>query len=215
MKCETAPFQVTARSTILSCLILSLFVVTPPTAYADSASEGPRGKFQVILTDAWHNLMAGKPSKKRAPFNIAPGEKHLMACTPEKVSSRDKKFTISFGDIDIPKSFSLVFVDEFRKVLVVAATSSGAYIDDNTIQPELIKRNSTVATEPDLTYAHMNDTGYPYGAFGPSGTYAILLVDDAIDFERHRVSGETPGIVTNRGNVPSVIAGCAISSISN
>lgn len=219
MNCEKAPLQITVRSVTLSRLIQAFaFILTLSAAHADSTGEGVREKFQLRLNNAWHNLIAGKPSKNRVPFNIAPGEKYLMNCSPEHASSRDKRFTISFGEIDIPKNFSLVFIDEFQKVLVVAANSygvpaasDGAYIGDNTIQPELIKKNSAVMTEPLATYAHMNDTGYPYAAFGPSGTYAILLVDDAIDFERQRMANKVPSVVTNHGKIPGVIAGCAVT----
>ena len=208
---KTASFPITARNSILPFLILSLFLVTPFAAHADNANEGLRNKFQLRLNDAWHKLVAGEPRKKRAPFNIAPGEAHLMTCSPKNVSSHDKKFAISFGGVDIPKDFSLIFVDEFQKLLVVAGSASGAYIDDNTIQPELIKRNSTVTTEPGLTYAHMDDTGYPHPAFGPSGTYAILLVDNAINFERRRVTNKASNVVTSNGKVPGIVAGCTVS----
>jgi hypothetical protein len=195
-------------------LLISVFVPAfmPRGARADNSRDA-RKEFQLRLDDAYHSMVEGRSGKKRIPLNVVPGEKYHMNCSPEKLSSQDRKFTISFEDIDVPKNFSLVFVDELRKILVVAGTAYGAYIDDNTIQPELIKKNSIVTTKPLETYGHMDDTGYPYGAFGPRGTYAILLVDDAIDFEMHR--GVTGRLITDRGKVPNVIAGCAVTWTGN
>lgn len=219
--------MITLKSAALAFALT--FIYAPPVAHAANSgnngsrigggiveSAGLRESFQLRLNNAWHSMLTEKlANRKRVPLNIAPGGKYLMHCAPENASSQDKTFTMSFEDFDVPKSFSLIFIDEYQRVLVVAGTAHGAYIDDNTVQPEMIKKNSVVATKPLETYGHMDDTGYPYGAFGPSGTYAILLVDDAVDFGRPNTApqrGRLPGgIYSERGKIPSVIAACTVA----
>ena len=216
MNREKVSFRIVCRNIMwvgVAC-VFSL-ILTPRAGYADNA--GAHEKFQAIFNNAWHSMLREKlANRKRVPLDVAPGEKVLMNCSPEKFSSQDTTFTISFGNMDIPKSFSLVFVNEYQQVLAIAANSYGTptgsyetYIGDNTIQPEHIKKNATVTTDPSLTYGHMDDTGYPFAAFGPSGTYAILLVDDAINFQMgHKARGH---IVADHGKIPNVIAGCVVS----
>ena len=126
-----------------------------------------------------------------------------MTCAPARIQNQNDSLSINFGQLATDREFSLISIDEFNRLAVIAATAPEAYIDDNIVQPGQIRGGSSVTIELKTTYGRMNDTGYPYPAFGPPGRYLILLVNDALVFDRH-------GIIGGNNGMPRVIAGCVI-----
>jgi hypothetical protein len=159
--------------------------------------------FQAALKQAWKSTLANRHKGIMMSPKVAPGDTYSMQCSPSHLTENNR-LSIWVGHTSIPKNYSLVSIDESNRIVVIASTSKGGYIDDNTIQPKLIRPGATISTNASTTYGHMDNTGYPYPAFGPLGRHLILLVDDAIVFRRQ-------GIGALGGKVPDVIAGCVVT----
>lgn len=164
--------------------------------------DSMRARFQSEFDSAYRTVSAPHKSKVMSQ-NVKVGDDYLMTCVPARIHQQNDTLSIAFGKVGIGRSYSLISIDEFNRLAVIAATAREAYIDDNTVQPNQIRSGGSVTTEPATTYGHMDSSGYPYPAFGSAGKYLILLVNDALAFGRRGITGSHDG-------GPRVIAGCVI-----
>jgi hypothetical protein len=172
-------------------------------ATAAPSSDGSSGQFQAALNHAWKSTLADRHKGIMMSAQIKSGDAFSMRCSPSHLLE-NSRLSISIGSLLMPRNYSLVAIDEADRIVVIASTSRGGYIGDNVIQPALIRRGAVLTTEASTTYGHMDDSGYPYPAFGPVGRHLILLLDDAIVFGRR-------GIGARAGRIPGVVAGCVVS----
>lgn len=178
-------------------LVAALTPASPP-ANASKASQ-----FQAVLNHAWASTLADHHKGVLMSKNITPGDAYLMRCSPTRLLE-SSRLSITPQRKALPRNFSLIAIDEADRIAVIASTSKDSYIGDNSIQPSLIRAGATLETDASTTYGHLDNTGYPYAAFGPAGRHLILLVNDGVVFGRR-------GISAVGGKVPSVFAGCAVS----
>ena len=173
------------------------------TASQSSDGASKRAQFQAALDHAWKSTLADRHKGIVMPAQIGSGDAFSMQCSPSHLSE-NSRLSISIEHKAVPKNYSLVGIDEADRIVVIASTSKDGYIGDNTIQPKLIRAGAVLSTDASTTYGHMDNTGYPYPAFGPVGRHLILLLDDALVFGRR-------GIGALSGKVPGVVVGCVVT----
>jgi hypothetical protein len=175
--------------------------VHPEKAHRQAEIGGT--KFQLAFDDAFQGAGAGRHQGELRDLRFAEGDSYMMECLPERLSWENSTLSISLGSAKIEDNYSLITINPSNKITVIAATTDAAFVGANEIQPETIKSNIKINTNAQTTYGQMDDTAYPYPAFGRDGEYLIMLVDDALIFSKN-------GIGAKRGKAPRVMAGCAI-----
>lgn len=174
----------------------------PHEARRQATAASAQPLFQSEFERAYRAISAPHKSKVRSP-SVKAGDHYLMTCAPSHIRQQNDTLSITFGNVNAGNTYSLISIGEFNDIFVIAGTNDQAYIGDNSLQPADIKNGATAKTDPSLTYGHMDATGYPYAAFGPSGRYLVLLVNGVLEFGKH-------GVVKTRAGIPKVLAGCVI-----
>jgi hypothetical protein len=171
------------------------------TAETKVQTAGLQERFQAAFDRAYKTVSAPHKAIVMSPA-IKLGDEYRLHCSPQTLGEHDE-LSISFGSVGATDKSSLVVIDEADRLFLVSSTSPDEYIGDNSLQPGNIRPGTSVSTAAATTYGHMDDSGYPYAAFGAAGRHLILLVDDGLVFGKHSLKG-------SRNGIPKVVAGCVV-----